>query len=191
MQDQETDSEWSHILGQAMAGSLKGKKLTIIPSTMTDWQTWLELHPETSATVLERTSGEFETERLFRLDQFGLGLVHQGAARFWRFDLLARQPVVNDRFGELRLVVHFDAPSRTPTAWESEIDGQQLTFRSKSGSIEDAETKSRWDLLKGTAIAGPLAEKKLRAVPAIVSFTRAWSRFHPDSSQFLPQMRSP
>ena len=191
MQDQETESDWSHILGTAMAGDLKGTKLAIIPSTMTDWQTWLEMHPETTATRLERTAGEFVTGRIFRLNQFGLGLVHQGQARFWRFDLLAQQPVVNDRFEDLALVVYFEPESRTPTAWESTLDGQQLTFRQTAAGIEDSETKSTWDLLKGRATAGPLAGKTLKAVPAIVSFTNAWARFHPESTHWEPPKSSP
>ena len=36
MLDQETKSLWSHILGQAMRGPLKGTRLEVIPSTMTD-----------------------------------------------------------------------------------------------------------------------------------------------------------
>ena len=40
MIDQETGSHWSHLMGTAMKGPLKGEKLEVFPSTMTDWATW-------------------------------------------------------------------------------------------------------------------------------------------------------
>ena len=47
MQDKETGSLWSHLLGRAMRGDLQGQRLDRLPGLMTDWKTWRELYPQT------------------------------------------------------------------------------------------------------------------------------------------------
>ena len=187
MQDKETGSEWSHMLGEAKAGSLKGKSLEIIPSVMTNWNAWLESHPDTTATVVEATAFRFRTEMLRNAREFGLGLVRAGEARFWRFDRLQQSPLINERFAGMDLVVYFDVPNRTPTAWNRRTSDQLLTFEATAQGVQDVETKSNWDLLRGVSTKGPLEAKQLEAIPAIVSFTGAWERFHPESSQWKPK----
>ena len=49
MYDRETDSLWSHLLGTAVEGPMKGSMLEMIPSTFTDWATWRRAHPGTLA----------------------------------------------------------------------------------------------------------------------------------------------
>ena len=237
MQDKETGSEWSHILGRAMSGKLKGTELTIIPSVMTNWERWKQDHPKTTVTTLSHVLSEFTTDFL-KSDshRFGLGLVRGRQARFWRFDNLLLNPVVNDTLGKSPLVVYFDLPSRTPVAWSrvvtnfAERKRQQqpkeelatspttpqanestravaglaqdaevsntvannlksplsLTFRMTAQGVQDKETQSTWDLRNGVASRGPLQGTRLRALPAIVSFSSSWERFHPDSSEWKP-----
>ena len=36
-------------MGQAVRGEFEGAKLEFIPALMTDWATWVELHPDTKA----------------------------------------------------------------------------------------------------------------------------------------------
>lgn len=186
MQDKETGSEWSHILGQSMAGKLAGRKLTIIPSSMTNWEAWRSKHPKTTATVIEPTAGDFTSEMLANSERFGIGLVDKGKARFWRFDQLLMNPVVNDQLGDLKMVVHLDACSRTPHAWNRRIGegklGQVLEFSASEQGVRDAETDTKWDLQRGIATEGELSGTKLVALPAIVSFTYSWQRFHPETS---------
>ena len=62
MYDRETDSLWSHLLGEAMKGPLKGSELKQIPSVMTDWKTWRTQHPESTVLWLSRTSHEYRRE---------------------------------------------------------------------------------------------------------------------------------
>lgn len=197
MGDQETGSEWSHILGEAKAGPMRGKRLTIIPSTMTNWKAWSESHPATTVTLIERSAAEFTTDMLRNGDAFGIGLVHQGKSRFWRFDLLAQQPVVNDSLAGQSVVVHYDRETRTPMVWKSTTDTTatgKLTFEAMEQSVRDTQTKSTWDLQMGVATEGKLKGTRLEATTAIVSFRRAWLRFHPTTSQWAlpsePSVRS-
>lgn len=196
MGDRETGSEWSHILGEALAGKMKGTTLEIIPSVMTNWGAWLSEHPDTTATMISKTATEFTTEMIREHPEgFGLGLVHDGKARFWRFDRLAAVPVVNDRAQDLEMVVYYDASKHTPYAWERTISVDAsadasvatpmvLEFVATDTGVRDKQTDSLWDLKRGLATSGKLKGQQLRPVPAIVSYTAAWERFHPESANW-------
>ncbi len=48
MQDQQTDTYWSLMKGQAIAGELSGEKLVELPyGKKMSWKEWRELHPDT------------------------------------------------------------------------------------------------------------------------------------------------
>jgi hypothetical protein len=47
MYDRETETLWSHLLGAAVQGPLRGERLETIPSSFTTWGDWRERHPET------------------------------------------------------------------------------------------------------------------------------------------------
>ena len=53
--DRQTETLWSQILSKAVNGPLKGRKLTMIPSSQTSWQSWLKKHPNTK--VLSTDTG--------------------------------------------------------------------------------------------------------------------------------------
>lgn len=57
MYDRETDSLWSHLLGAAVEGPMKGARLTMIPSTFTQWADWRREHTKTL--VLEPELGPY------------------------------------------------------------------------------------------------------------------------------------
>jgi len=45
--DRNTESLWSQIMGEAVAGKLVGEKLNAIPISHTTWRDWLARHPDT------------------------------------------------------------------------------------------------------------------------------------------------
>ncbi len=48
MQDRETDTYWSIMIGEAIAGELEGQKLIELPvGKKMKWKKWVELHPDT------------------------------------------------------------------------------------------------------------------------------------------------
>ena len=186
MSDQETGSQWSHILGRAMAGKLQGKSLTLLPAKMTTWQDWKEQHPQTTVTMLKPTAQTFTKDMLERGEAFCLGLVHQGKARYWRFDSLAEVGIVNDQWMDLELVAYFDPQHATAVLWNRATPQGTLTFESTHVGIVDQQTKSTWDLRRGLAIAGELKGQRLTATRAILSFCNAWTRFHPQTTRWEP-----
>src|SRR5262249_25220658 len=113
MQDQETNSYWSQILGEAKAGPLKGKKLQPIPAVVTDWQSWSKQHSEATVVVLDRHTTSYGRKSFDPPGQFVLGAVINEKATAWRLDLLAKTPVRNEQMGDKPLLVTFDQYSVT------------------------------------------------------------------------------
>src|SRR5262249_25411771 len=64
IKDVETRSEWSQLLGRAVAGPLEGKELQQFPSVWVDWKTWRTAHPRTTAIRLVRGSGKYSISRI-------------------------------------------------------------------------------------------------------------------------------
>jgi hypothetical protein len=189
MQDRETKSLWSHILGEAMDGPLQGTLLEIIPSHMTDWGTWRKLHPATTVVNLSRTSQEYRTEFYRDPDHFVLGLILEGERpRAWSFADLKEAAVVNEEVGTLPVLVAFDPASHTAMAFERRASDRLLTFRERGdGKLMDEQTASVWDRLTGRALEGPMAGNALKPLPAIVSYTTSWIVFHPQTEGLSEQ----
>ncbi|WP_435318047.1 DUF3179 domain-containing (seleno)protein [Haloarchaeobius sp. TZWSO28] len=57
MADDATGSYWSQLLGQAICGPLEGRRLDIVPSTITDWGTWRREQPKTDVLLPPPHSG--------------------------------------------------------------------------------------------------------------------------------------
>jgi hypothetical protein len=181
MKDEETGSLWSHVLGEAKSGSLKGVKLKQVPSVITDWATWRRENPGGTIVLLSRTSHEYTREFYANPEQFVLGIVESGEAKSWGLDTLSRSPAVNDRLGKRAVLAAFDKSSLTARLYERKLGDRVLTFRLQDGQLTDEQTGSTWNPVTGQAVAGQLEGKHLTALPAILSYRIVWQRFHPPS----------
>lgn len=181
MKDEETDTLWSQLLGQAMDGKLKGKMLNSIPSTMTDWKSWKEEFPDTTVAKLSRTSKNYVTEFYKDKSKFVLGINQGRKAKAWSFVTLSKTPVVNDLFDGQPLVVVFDSHSKSALTFSRSLDGQVLEFKLKGKQLVDQVTGTTWNAKTGKAIKGKLAGKSLSPIPSIMSYAKAWVVFHPDT----------
>jgi hypothetical protein len=61
------------------------------------------------------------------------------------------------------------------------VAGKTLTFEPVAEGFRDRDTGSVWNLL-GHATKGPLAGKRLRAIPHVDAFWFAWAAFHPSTT---------
>jgi len=187
MYDQETDSLWSHILGEAMSGQLKGTRLQQLPAVITDWSNWRKSHPGGTVVMMRPTSKVFTTEFYKVLDRFVLGIAAGDAAKSWSFDAMNRQPMIEDTWQDQPVVVLFDRRSGTPRVFRRRLGERELTFQVQRGGegaadqFTDLETESRWNPISGIATAGPLQGQQLEPLPGIVSFAKSWRAFHPRS----------
>jgi hypothetical protein len=181
MVDQETGSLWSHILGTAKQGPLRGKQLEQIPSVMTDWKSWSRAHPEGTVALLSRTSRDYGTEFYRHPAHFVLGIAQGGEAMAWSFDALQRSPAINDTYRDQPVVVLMDADSVTARLFSRRVGDRTLTFEYRDGTFRDRESGSTWDPITGRAVDGPQRGAYLQALPAIVSYRHTWKVFHPQS----------
>ena len=105
--------------------------------------------------------------------------------RGYPLGLLDRYEVVNDEAQGIPYVVTRCPLAQVAAVYERELDGRTLTFVN-SGALwrdtlvmQDRETGSLWSVATGRAIFGPLAGRRLRPVPAILTTSRAWTEAHP------------
>ena len=100
-----------------------------------------------------------------------IGVVFNGEAHAYAAVLLNAHEIVN---------------SEASAVYERQVDGQLLAF--KPGPmwtlLEDTTTGSTWDIVTGTAVAGPLTGKRLHCVPHHNSYWFAWVDFYPQTTLF-------
>lgn len=164
--DRQTESLWSQIGKEAIAGPLRGVPLTALPVTHTSWQAWRKAHPETL--VLSTQTGHArdysrdpyggygEESGLYfpvgpRSDRFHpkewvLGVEVNGRFKAYPFSELAKsgQRKIRDRFNDRTILIRFDPVNQSATAHGT--DGRQL--------------------------------------PAVPGFWFAWYAFHPETEVF-------
>jgi hypothetical protein len=178
--DQETGSLWSHQLGQARRGPLRGKRLRRLPAVVTDWETWSGRYPDGTVTLIPYAGTDYRRDFYRDPERFVLGVEAGDDARAWDLGRLVQTPAINDEWAGRSVVAVLDRPGMTARLYERGLAGRVLTFRMTDGQLTD-ETGGIWDPVTGKALTGPLAGQFLRPLPAIVSFRDAWRRFHPDT----------
>jgi Protein of unknown function (DUF3179) len=179
MVDTETESLWSHLLGRAMRGPLEGEELETIPSLMTDWENWKSRYPETTVISMARTADRYRRQLIRHDGGLDIGLATDTEARVWTFHALNDERVINDRFAEMAIVIVYDAASRTATIYDRNVNGNELTFESREGTLVDRDTGSQWDLFTGVALSGTLEGRRLKRLPGLVTNSAAWHVYHP------------
>ncbi len=132
MYDRQTGSLWSHFLGAAVAGPLKGARLPFVPSTFTEWAAWRGDHPGTL--VLDTGEPDFDSYgSYYRSGQTGIPGTHRRDARLRPKDLVlgVLQPAAKayairdlERLGTIRdtlagkpVEIEYDRASRTARAF--------------------------------------------------------------------------
>ena len=122
-------------------------------------------------------------------------------ARAYPWSLLAERRVVHDQLSNQALVILYQpgalsalddeeiARSRAVGAtsvFSPVVEGRTLTFEAVPEGFRDRETGSTWSLL-GHATKGPLAGRRLTAVPHVDAFWFAWAAFNPATSVYGQQ----
>ena len=211
MWDDATESWWQQLTGYAIAGEYSGQRLTFVTSQLISFGVFRERYPQ--GKVLQGPLGEYGRNPYALYDRSAAPFLFRGApdARLhptervlgaeigglpvaYSFPLLRRARVVNDRVGDLDIVVFWQAGAASALD-QSDIDssrdvgmalmferrldsGRTLSFHHDGDGFVDNETGSRWTIL-GEADAGPLAGANLRQSHAATHFWFAWAAFHP------------
>lgn len=113
-----------------------------------------------------------------------LGIATEGAAKAYPLKRVLEASVVNDRVGELPVVVAVTADERTLVGYVRRVDGTTLRFERVSPTRLEADG-SRWEVATGRAIDGPYAGTRLRsAARRGQMFWFAWLDFQPDTTVY-------
>ena len=133
-------------------------------------------------------------------DEFGIGLVHKGGARFYPFQVLVWHEIVNDtipinaRAEGLPIAVTYCPLCRTGVTYERTIDGETVEFGvsgmlwrsnllmyNRSSAQAESEPESLWSQVLGRAVHGPHTGTRLRIVPSDTVTFGDWKRAHPNT----------
>lgn len=213
MYDHQTESLWSHLVGAAVTGPLKGEKLKPLQSMFTQWDTWRGLYPGSKVLNNGRSSifslrdpyesyyrspdtgiipTRLSDKRIYP-KEYVLGLALDEKAKAYPFSVLSRQPVVNDIFQGVPLLVVFDSESATGVIFKRKMEGKTLSFKRAQRSdkkglfLADDVAGSLWEGLTGTALEGPLKGRKLESLPMTPSFWFGWIDHYPNTELFALQ----
>ena len=163
MYDRKTESLWQQITGEAILGDQLGNTLTLVPSTLTEWKTWREAHPETL--VLSPDTG-------FQRDYFGA----PPYAGYEETDRLMFPTTRRDFSIPPKTVVFgFDLDGTTLAVQEATLDERpEIAFE---GSDQDWTIQRHGD----GSVTATTAEGQVHT--AIRLFWFAWYNFNPDTQR--------
>ncbi len=196
MYDDQTHSWWSQLFGEATKGTMKGKKLVKLPSTMTTWKKWKALHPDTTSYIKRSIpyhqqsdfSGDYLAEMAQKEDgpveatDLVIGVEGHIEAKAYLLRYLAKKRVLNDALETHPIVVFLGEDLATVRVLDRVVGGKTLTFSLTEGDrLQDAETSSVWDPMTGMALSGPLQGRRLNAYVSTSSLWYAWKKYRPDS----------
>jgi len=211
MWDDATESWWQQLTGYAIAGEYSGRRLKFVASQLISFGVFRERYPQ--GKVLLGPLGAYGRNPYAGYDSSAAPFLFRGAPDdrlhptervlgaeigelpvAYSFPLLQQARVVNDRVGDVDIVIFWQAGAASALD-QSDIDssrdvgmalmferrldsGRTLSFFHDGDGFFDHETGSRWTIL-GEANAGPLAGAKLRQSHAATHFWFAWAAFHP------------
>lgn len=211
MYDHQTESLWSHLVGAAVTGPMKGERLKSLPYMFTHWDTWKTLSPRSRVLTSGRNSffgslrDPYESyysspdtgiipprllDKRIYPKEYVLGLVLNNKAKAYPFSVLSRESVVNDAFEGVLLLIVFDAESATGVIFKRKMEGKIHSFQrtqlqgEKGLFLVDDGTASVWEGLSGRALEGPLKGKKLETMPTTPSFWFGWVDHYPETELF-------
>lgn len=205
MTDEATGSWWQQISGQAVAGPLKGRRLTRVFHDEVAFRLWLREHPETrvlvpaadTAWISFSRNWEKETATLpvatrVRLSDslpkrtLVLGLELDGESKAWTMRALEKQLLIIDRVGGRTVALVLGEDGKSVRAFEPRIDSAFVELFVVPGSspllLQDGQGNT-WDW-SGMATSGPLAGRKLEPLPVIKDYWFDWKTYHPRSSVY-------
>jgi len=205
MFDRDTRSLWSQFLSIGIAGEFEGRHLETVPLTLTTWERWSEIHPDTVALRKPNSNsrdayasyygsrqagviGEKVKDSRLPLKELVLGVGFDDGPKAFPHSQLRTARVVNDQVAGQDAVVFYETRSATALVFNRVVDGRTLTFRlaEEDGRewLIDEETGTRWMPFTGQAVDGPLAGKVLDRLHAVNVFWFAWTDFYPETEVF-------
>ena len=165
--DRRTESLWSQLKMEAIAGARVGDRLEWLPVQHTTWEAWTTAHPTTDVVSMD-TGYRRDYERdpytdyaqsprvMFPVHHqdtrlpskaWVLGVLINGEAKAYPLDRLPNGEVASDQLGDQELRIHYDATARS--AWTTDPSGE--------------------------------------LIPSVQAYWFAWSAFYPETAVYAPR----
>lgn len=205
MRDEETGSYWQQISGQAISGPLKGKQLPLVHWDELSFAVWRDENPRGKillpvgqyaakyaakdwdqkmarrASVVDTSSTKVDPRELI------LGVELAGNSRAFRHAKLLNDKLVNDRVGDVPVVLVVALDGLSIRAFEAKLPGstQVAEFYRKEelggGIMIDSITGAEWNFA-GCALSGDYQGKCLAPVRAVKDYWFDWWSYHKNTS---------
>ena len=205
MRDQETGSYWQQITGAAIAGPLKGSKLSLVAQDELSFGLWKEEQPKgTVLAPLPRDAAKYEKANWESSIQKAPTVIHapkgtlpdretilgvsmNGAARAYPLSKLTDQyPVLLDDLGGKPIMVVLGPDGQSVRAFSREIGsntldfyGQGLTGTAEPWTLLEANTLSEFSF-DGCAVTGDMRGQCLTRIDVLKDFWFDWQHYHPN-----------
>ncbi len=211
MYDRGTNSLWHSLTGEPVVGELahSGKKLKLLPNTVTTWAEWLESHPDTSVlahnTGFERPylhpddrdavyNGYFRSKDLmfpvFELDPTleakrpVYALRFGEDARAYDVNMVAELRTINDTFAGRNLVVVGDPDAKSARAYDR---GEHTFTPGETPRLVVDESGNVWQVDEERLTPpSDLDEAPLERLPGHQAFWFGWTSFFPQTDLYSP-----
>jgi len=203
--DRSTDSYWSQMGIQSVAGELSSTVPDMLPILETTWGEWKSMYPNTQVLSLETGFSrsydfnpyfgyrdnnqkisfpvEHEDTRLNR-KSLVLGLIY-GANATKAYPLTEfgdTVKVIQENLRNRHYVMVGSDARQFAMCFEAKMDGEILRFRpvQDQGAIvlQDTNTGTYWDIM-GYATEGPMSGKRLIPTLSFIGYWFAWADFYP------------
>ncbi len=184
MRDLETKSLWSHLMGKAMDGQLKGTSLDLFPAAMTTWGEWKQRHPNTTLLAMSRSAMRFDKRVWENASRFVYGTTPHVTGKSISVALqhLQKKKIVQTPDGKQHLLFTYSDHGKRVQSFSRMINGKALNFlATENDTMTDQETGSTWNAVTGRCLTGKLKGTHLKRIPGTISYLRAWQIFFPNA----------
>lgn len=161
--------------GAVVAGPDTGRKLDAVPITITKWESWRQLHPDTLYVQLPPTGLRDNMmtwmldwmialpglsqrkspwhpvtnridDRLPAMSQI-VGVEFRDVRRAYSLDYVRKHQVINDEIGGEPIVIFYDAERDTGAVFSRRANGQVLSFQPTTEAVAvETSSQTRWDV---------------------------------------------
>jgi hypothetical protein len=159
MYDRRTESLWSQLGSQAVAGSMARTELSSVPSELTTWRHWRALHPDTLVLSLDTGVSRDYTRDPYEDYQASESVMCPVSHRDAR--LPSKEPVLGIARERDSVAIVLSAVSTSPL--EVEVGGTRLVVNYDSASNTTEVVVGR------------------NAIRAVRTYWFAWAAFHPET----------
>ncbi len=172
--DHETGSVWSQPIGEAILGPLKGTKLELLPSTLTEWGDWQATYPDTFALDAPSTPSGFDLDTMAIVVELG-----QESVAF-PVRSVREVEIANSEVNGAPLAVWVDPAGDNWTVLSRQIDDRIVDLMIRNGLLVEVGGDGRWDPPTGLGVEG--TEQHLSILPGFTSFPNDYITFFDDGS---------